>query len=291
MSLVYKLLSGILISANCLSQSFIDTNKIWHVGQWSGFAPNSVFTQIYKFKHDSIVNNQSYTVLMQTYDTTQTNWYDVGLIREDTILKKVYWLIDNQEELLYDFNLSVGDTAKVVSSFGFPYPNCGFEMIVDSIAYHNYFGVLRKHWYFNTPYYNNPEIWIEGIGNLFGPIENKVFVCTADYLPDLLCYSEGTELKWINSSYNDCYINTTGFSENQYSLEVMCYPNPSNDIFQIQTNCSGNKIIQIYNTLGELVFDSHTSSYQFEIHLNNPGFYFLNVKSATEIQTIKILKL
>lgn len=290
MSLVYKLLSGILISTNCLSQSFIDTNKIWHVGQWSSFAPNFVFTQTYKFKHDSIVNNQSYTVLMQTYDTTQTNWYEVGLFREDTILKKVYWLIDNQEELLYDFNLSVGDTAKVVSSSG-PYPNCGSEMIVDSIAYHNYFGVLRKHWYFNTPYYNNPEIWIEGIGNLFGPIENKVFVCTADYLPDLLCYSEGTELKWINSSYNDCYINTTGFSENQYSFEVMCYPNPSNDIFQIQTNCSGNKIIQIYNTLGELVFNSHTSSYQFEIHLNNPGFYFLNVKSANEIQTIKILKL
>ena len=95
----------------------------------------------------------------------------------------------------------------------------------------------------------------------------------------------------MNNSYNDCYINTSGISENQYSLEVKCYPNPSNDIFQIQTNCSGKKIIQIFNTLGELVFDSHTNYFQFEILLNNPGFYFLNVKSANEIQTVKILKL
>jgi hypothetical protein len=291
MKQLISFLFGALLSVNCLAQSFVDTNKVWHVGQWSGLAPNFCYTQVYQFKQDSIVNNQTYSVLKFSTDSTLINWYEAGLFREDTMLNRVYWLINNQEELLYDFNLNVGDTAKVASSFGYPYPNCGFEMIVDSIAYHDYFGVTRKHWYFNTPYYNNPEIWIEGIGNLFGPIENKVFICLADYLPDLLCYSEGSVLKWINGTYNDCTINSTGISEDQNSFEINCLPNPSSDIFQFQTNSVEEKLIHIFNAMGECVYQTLVNSNQFELQLDKPGIYFMKVSCGESNQTLKLLKL
>ncbi len=290
MKLLALLLFVFLISEFGHTQSFIDTAKIWHVGQWSGFAPNSCYTQIYQFRQDSIVNNQTYAVLKFSPDSTLSYWYNVGLFREDTILKRVYWLINNQDELLYDFSLQVGDTAKVASAFGNPYPNCGVEMVVDSIAYHDYFGVTRKHWYFNTPYFNNPEIWIEGIGNLFGPTENKVFVCTADYLPDLLCYSEGTELKWINNTYQDCYIQTMDVTENQAPFEISCAPNPTFDFFQFQSNTLDKKEISILNALGEQVLQTTIISDRFEFRLNHPGIYFMHVQCGDSKESIKLIQ-
>ncbi|MFM8241712.1 MAG: T9SS type A sorting domain-containing protein [Crocinitomicaceae bacterium] len=284
---------AILLSfENYLAQSFIDTTKVWHVGQWSGFSPNSCYTQIYQFKEDSVVNNQKYTVLKVSSDSALVNWYTVGLFREDTILKRVFWLLNNVDELLYDFSLEVGDTAKVTSTFGNPYPNCGTEMIVDSIAFHEYFGTLRKHWYFNTPYYNNPETWVEGIGNLFGPIDNKVFTCTADYLPDLLCYSKNSELSWINQQYQDCYINTMGFDDSFTSFQMSLSPNPIVNEFQVLTNSYEKKQMKVVNAQGVPVyFEVFYSLNSGVLQLKEPGSYFIQIETEKSIYISKLVKL
>lgn len=288
----FLFLATLISFHNFYAQTFIDTTKFWHVGQWSGFSPNSCYTQIYQFKEDSVVNNQTYTLLKVSSDSTLVNWYTIGLFREDTISKRVFWLLNNVDELLYDFSLEVGDTAKVTSAFGNPYPNCGTEMIVDSIAFHEYFGKLRKHWYFNIPYYSNPETWIEGIGNLFGPIDNKVFTCTADYLPNLLCFSENTELNWINQQYQDCYINSMGIDETNTTFQLSLTQNPIVNEFQVRTNSTEKKQMIIVNALGlPVLYKEFYSLNSGDLYLKEPGTYFIQIDKENSYSVLKVVKL
>ena len=288
-SIWYSVFFLILIVNASFAQSFIDTSKTWHVGQGSGWVPGIIYTEAFQFKNDSVVNSTSYKVLKRSIDSTLTNWNVVGLFREDTLQKKVFWLINNQEELLYDFSLNVGDTAKVVSSFGMPYPGCSFEMIVDSINYLDYNGVLRKTFYFNTYYYNSPERWIEGIGNLFGIIENKVMVCTADYVPDLLCYKENGNLKYINPTYNSCYLNSVNINENNIGFN--CGPNPSNGQLKLTFDNALLYSVDIINIKGEPIYSFQGEYSSLNIELKERGIYFLRVTEGFRTEMVKLIVL
>jgi hypothetical protein len=61
---------------------------------------------------------------------------------------------------------------------------------------------------------------------------------------------------------------------------VTVYPNPSNGIVYIKTNALENASIEMYNTLGELVFVKSVSSSIESIDVENlhTGVYLLRVK-------------
>lgn len=281
-----------LLTVFCLttkSQNFIDTTKIWNVYACNGAFFNSCITQTYKFNSDTIIGSKKYYKLSYSNDSIPINWYSLGRFNEDTISKKVYWRQSNQDMLLYDFNLNVGDTAKVLTSFGNNYCTA---MVVDSIRFNNYMGVSRKQWYFNTQFfYGQQETWIAGIGNLFGPAENLSFVCLADYGPRLICYKENTILKYIDTVINDCYKTTVGIKANENNkLNINIYPNPTQKSFTIQTNNSFKKHITIKNELGQTIIQTISSDKSILIDFYQTGVFYVTVTQDKSTWTGKLIK-
>ena len=87
-----------------------------------------------------------------------------------------------------------------------------------------------------------------------------------------------------------CYnIATVGIVENSSATAVTIYPNPSNGQFTI----NGNNIttIEVYNVIGEKVFQSTIHNLKSEIDLSNQtnGIYFMKIYDGQAILTKKIV--
>ena len=76
---------------------------------------------------------------------------------------------------------------------------------------------------------------------------------------------------------------TTGINKVGSIGQVMVYPNPSNGTFNIQSaNNNGLGAIEVYNTLGQLIYQSNTASsiLPIDLSIQNPGIYTIKVQSS-----------
>jgi hypothetical protein len=84
--------------------------------------------------------------------------------------------------------------------------------------------------------------------------------------------------------------------QEEIAEEIKITPNPSNGLFHIQAslNSEKNTRIEIYNTIGELVYDSEVFGSELQhtvdISKNANGVYFVKVISGKLISTQKIVK-
>ncbi|MDP5077748.1 MAG: T9SS type A sorting domain-containing protein, partial [Nonlabens sp.] len=77
-----------------------------------------------------------------------------------------------------------------------------------------------------------------------------------------------------------------------FAANAVVYPNPvSGEEFFIQLPNQEQTAITVYNSLGQLVHNSQTTSARNAIStINwNSGIYFVKLKSATSQQTIKLI--
>jgi len=113
------ILSALYININAQSYiPFPNTDAVWTISQLTQSGLNVMKYGMYG---DTVINNVSYKKIYQNYDYNfnVSNSQYKGAIREDN--KKIYVYYYNDERILYDFNLNVGDTAKVTASNGFKY--------------------------------------------------------------------------------------------------------------------------------------------------------------------------
>ncbi|MDI1353397.1 MAG: T9SS type A sorting domain-containing protein [bacterium] len=86
----------------------------------------------------------------------------------------------------------------------------------------------------------------------------------------------------------------TGISENKYlSNSISIYPNPGNGLFTISIENSGFNQVEVYNTLGGLIWNQTSEKSQAKIDLQNEpaGVYFVSIKSGELLlKTFKIIK-
>lgn len=105
-----------------------------------------------------------------------------GAMRQDTFAKKVYFfgLDSPSEELLYDFDLNVGDTMKFLCPSSPTNALCTTVILVDSIGWILIDNNLRHQYFYHadTP---DPVVGslIEGIGNVYGFIYSNVTPSTS----------------------------------------------------------------------------------------------------------------
>ncbi len=147
----------------------------------------------YAYKGDTLINNVEYKIIKSTnlslYDhvggsyncSGYQNFYDELYLRQDTILKKVFEIpvFQNTEILLYDFNLSVGDTLFGTNMIN---PNCNAFDVVKSIDTINVNNHSLRRWLFDCL-----EPVVEGIGSLESP-----FV-TISYWFQIVCVTKQSE--------------------------------------------------------------------------------------------------
>ena len=189
--------------------------------------------------------------------------------REETSTGRLYRyfpMIDEEEVLLCDMSLTVGDTFYHIDSWGMAHPS-----VVESVSFENGRKVIR----FALPYLP----WHDALTFREGIFPNNFPIGYLDYYDcenNLLCEYKDGEQVFENPEYNTCYIDETSVQE-QDLQHVSLYPNPAKETMLIE----GAKVaeVQVYNALGQLV---KTVRHANEIPVTDlpQGVYLLRITDA-----------
>ncbi|MBK7173575.1 MAG: T9SS type A sorting domain-containing protein [Bacteroidales bacterium] len=205
-----------------------------------------------------------------------------GAIREDEQQRKVYFIAPSEttEQLLYDFNLLLGDTIQgVLSTFTFS------PAIVESIDSVKIGETYRKSWNINNWY--GISI-IEGLGSSFGLIQP-----TPGYITDastfvLNCFRQDGITLYPDNTI-PCGLITSIPIFNNCDDHCKVFPNPSKGSFTIwQESGESLENVFIVNMPGNIVFQrSEIQSPNLTINGITPGIYLLQVVKDKRLQSVQ----
>jgi len=293
--LIISLITSLILSGQNIIPIPADTTSQWRIsrGYNDGVCANC-YNSIY-FVDDTIVHNGN--VFYKIFETgefyqelinppgpcNETYLYEGeyrGAVRTEN--GKTYELIGQEEHLLMDFTLNVGDTL-------FSYISPG--LIIGSID-----SVLVGSEYRRRFNFSNGDIcnWmIEGIGHELGLFEPMSTVL--EFASEFHCYGENN-----NPLFGDinCILNLGYEDFSAQNNDISIYPNPTSGKFTINTSELTNTIKSYFLTdiYGKMILQKNidwNNNYVFEIDLSkyNTGIYFLRLD--TEYQGIifrKIIK-
>ena len=109
-------------------------------------------------------------------------------------------------------------------------------------------------------------------------------------------------LKVVETSFASCVGDTaykavniskaTGIQSLSNSNDLYIYPNPSNGVFELNKNQNTSFNIEVYNSIGELVYENVLSVNNKQIDLKHlpHGLYYLKLNSADdEVKVFKVI--
>ena len=158
--------------------------------------PNDYFTQIQSIRDNITLDGVDYKLV---WTKSKYGISKVGAVREED--KRVYFrrkIEQNYQDevLLYDFNLSVGDTVTVNWMHQ--------QLIVLEESEVEVGGTMRRKLIFGPD-----EYWIEGVGSSYGFLNSGSEGLVGSFI-QLLCYHENGNLIWDNEEFDDCVMNSNG---------------------------------------------------------------------------------
>ncbi len=272
LQLIFSLTCFLLLSFQANAQQshrFADTSAVWQIveSQYPMYPPLiiSVTTKTYSATGDTVLEGHTYQII--------DGGGDPALVRQDSgkVYSRSYW---GEEELLYDFNLNVGDT------FNSPF------MLVDSVDTVDW-GRVRKRMFLRcsdcASYFD--EIWVEGIGNInpyfFWPFTRELIADGPTY--EVRCYSENGATVYPSAGFQDCYVDTFFYlsDKNIFEEEVNIYPNPVSDFLFIDLPQHEEVDVCLSSVLGvELFCEKHSGNTSIDMRLYPESIYLLQIKSA-----------
>ena len=310
---------ALIILSNCISAQdyfpFPEDNAIWNIkytNTWEG-DDEIRYGQI----GDTIIESVTYHKIYQLKDSTLIHPESVFCcgFREES--KRIYMKVNNlDEQLIYDFNLNVGDSIKYNFSGGF-FNNNG-EMVfsqtcdtfyrkvisIDTVIIFN--GSQRRHYILERTNGYQPfnDEWIEGIGScvwvgLFNPYVTDVATNGDGWTP--MCFKVGDEVVYLeNSECEKCFCKLyTGVIRVDADFHSdFPYPNPANNILLFtfppnNENPQNENIIKIFEINGRLLQEIQTKSNLFEVNISDlrKGTYiFETMNNEQKTQTGKFIK-
>ncbi|HET7733960.1 MAG TPA: hypothetical protein VFK73_08995, partial [Paludibacter sp.] len=231
---------------------FLNNSK-WFVvwSTWEGYQSRYVFCN-----GDSVVNGNTYQKVYLKFIKIPNHWvypyveYDhefiYTLLREDVENRKVYRMSSaNQESLLYDFSLNIGDTLPSNTT----YTLSGIDSIDTSSGKHKRFTFSSS---------NDKLIyWYEGIGNPANPFSNYSTLSSSSSYTQLYCMYQNDSTIYENCRLVD--VNCADYVRLQTALpEVgdapeLIYPNPTSGKVRIVTGSMPVHSVSISDALGRVV--------------------------------------
>ncbi|TAH43530.1 MAG: T9SS type A sorting domain-containing protein [Bacteroidetes bacterium] len=233
-------------SQSNIYHTFPVSDGVWRVdwGEQSCFSsglPQANYRYI--MNGDSVINGISYHKIEREYGSSigcgpfypQGNGY-MGGLREDSLNRLIYFVPRDSinESLLYDFNLSVGDTlpSYFIDLFGLSYTT--ITSIDSMLIGSEYRKVLHS----------IGNSFVEGIGSLAGLLETQ----RLDLTPNLVCYiQDGIELYQYFPGVS-CDLISSIDEKMQTKDDVDIFPNPFNTACTIRVDYRSTFIL--YNLLG-----------------------------------------
>ena len=242
------------------------------------------------------IDGKNYNVMMMSSDEYRENWWESTLLlREENGKVYQYDLYYDKEFLQYDFSMKVGDSISY-----FIFENMLVTTTLDSIRETIIDNKIHKIYYLTNReegWWPVPEIWIEGIGSLFGL--NRLtpgYYCTGCNSRSLLCCLQNETLLYHDTQYPACYhfegypfkIDTVNSSN---SFQV--YPNPTDGHFVVEAT-ENNAIlgISVFDMVGKQIrLIEGKSEHKVTVNLSNEkkGVYFLLIEFDNGVDFQKIL--
>lgn len=250
-----------LLCLNCLffattipAQKMIDIDNRWNFynpGDFSGYG-RGVYTSFFK---DSVeIEGKYYYRAYSTSDSTFQKVYPGSeLYREENGVVYSRHENGNAEEMIYNFNLNVGDS--IMYDF-FPWPIK--VLAIDSIELAN--KTKRKRLTMYTPNYpikeSNFRYWIEGIGGAFQTFQPSLMYASDGGSP-LTCFFHKEE--YVHGVYEDKCLEKLGpiIIDNTREIKtltgVQILQNMGNGNISFRLEDPGHYQYRIYNTQGSLL--------------------------------------
>ena len=300
-TILFIFLSAVSLKAQTnVYHPFPDSNAVWsgnsYTGDFSCYQTDSY--DLYISSEDTTIGLNNYKKLRQagyfyvSCSPPNSGGYNngvIGYLRQDTALKQVFFLSSGNEELIYDFNLNVGDTLTFLHQPG--------EIIIvtqiDSILIANNF---RKKFILNglaDPYCpNSPNFLIEGIGSSTGLLNN--ITCFFEGGTDLGSFCQSGQALYPSDWDGICGPYVVDINELKINKSLKIYPNPATTQITIEfQSIAGSKqsIVEIYSSMGQLVFKSAIQNPKSSIDVSGftKGLYLIKVLSGGDVVVSKVV--
>jgi hypothetical protein len=263
------------------SLNLLNSNKLWsNLRSWRPSYPNYLKeTNFIKFSGDTTIESMTYKKVIQSYDSLKIKWNLIGFVREEPLSGLYFRNLDEQEGLLYKYNLQLNDTFTIVNTY-LPLEVQSIKVFVkdiDSVAIN---GTYKRRYMVRTMF--NTDTLIEDLGSTQG----IMFPCAPLVLYyTLLCYYENDVLVYKNSNFERCYYNTLPTNISQVeSRRFKIYPNPSRQEITILFADDKHRIFSIYDGLGcQLnVINFNGTEYKLDISKYPPGIYYVTVQGQNQ---------
>ena len=275
-------ITGLLLLQAQSYQPFVLESAHWNMSEYinMGEDGSSYLKTDYCFKMegDTSINQVVYKKLFDRYTQNYysagssipgtysiPDWQWLGLMREDTLLKKVYFrkncasCLPQQwcgadslsDSLLFDFSIQNADSIAIHQTLG-PANACLFDsVILDTIQTENIYNAERKEWIFQNNSLTHPARLIEGVGYSFGlfgvPFPDGA-TCCVDYYTELNNYCIGPD-----SVCGICYTKPVGIPDMSTDAEISIAPNPASDFIMLTASYEIKKVV-VTDIQGHLVF-------------------------------------
>lgn len=212
-----------------------------------------------------------------------SDWELYGFIQKDGHKYYMRNLI-NEEGLVYDFDVSLGDIVSIDNPFGFM-PIYAEVVNIDSVL------VLPENKYrkriklYESENFFYEEYWIEGIGSMAGITASgwDMTLLTGGDDYTLLCFYESDVLTYLSTIYSTCFFPNVGVDDfEDHNFEFSIYPNPvtTSSIVKLNVSHFDDLNFWIYNYQGKLLAEKNLQpSDSFEINASDflPGIYLISV--------------
>jgi len=225
-----------------------------------------------------IVGGQNYQYVLDTTSGLMTSGGIGGYFEEQ---KRIFLASASDTILIYDFNLTIGDTLIANATFG---TDTFFVVSDDSTGYHGRRLITLMT---NAPYYN-PSQWVEGIGNV-----NGVGGMWSAFSAMSISGGLGFWCMYGDSVSIPCN-SGLALEPEQSGLNVeMIYPNPVSGVFIIHNATNRFNELILQDALGRIVLKMSLSDQPeitVDVHELAPGLYIVTLFGANALHVEKIEK-
>ena len=243
-------------------------------------------TTFIKFTVDTQINTIDEKQVLISTDSLKT-WTKIGSIKESE--QKIYFRdLENNQGLLYDFGIEVGEIVKIVN-YSINLNNDTIVVKVKDIDTLNYLGIDRKRIEVIDTLEGQTDIWIEGIGSEKGLL-NPCLLISGGFR-ELLCVYNNSNQIYQNLKRMTCYLEDIPIGIQEVELKGINFLlNQINGIITIEgINQVRGLELKIFNSLGQQIHNEKINNNILQLDLNR-GIYVLSITdNGTPIYVQKLI--
>jgi hypothetical protein len=295
-SITYLLL---FISTSSFGQKFVPDSSTWHTNYiWIGTGgPGQQYTSYNNLYStvtgDTIVGLDTFQIVQTEKvlgEPNNSTTYLTSYIFKDSNIVS-YGQDINNLEVLYDFNLSVGDSIIQNVGMGTSWGTDTVKVVfVDTVSIN---GMDRKRIIFEDFTYHSVQwnnqftapgmMWVEGIGDLTYGIDFSGYGYNFIANWSLICFTEGT-----TPIFGTC---APASLEEDIEIEFIVYPNPTSDFININLQQTLNAEFTLYSVNGNRISDWNLvpGINQIDLSLLSNGIYMGIIQSGNVKRPVRII--